>query len=202
MGGIVYRLINWSKNSNETKAPATVHCVARSETLLPAGRAGEGSRFFQAYFLIFKTCAHAGQADMGRKTKATDWPISPLLACPSGAKALQLTPPPTNIASAPERDRLSYNPFHPKAPCWLASRSQRFEIRIIAPVHHFPSWLAQLESKVSKQCQPHSTLSKTCGQRSIFATLGLDGRLRERTFPRNLTTHFSRNSIRHGFRRT
>ena len=48
-----------------------MHCVARSETLLPAGRAGEGSRFFQAYFLIFKTCAHAGQADMGQRAKAT-----------------------------------------------------------------------------------------------------------------------------------
>jgi len=36
------------------------------ETSLPAGRAGKGSEVVSDSFSNFKTCAHVGQADMGR----------------------------------------------------------------------------------------------------------------------------------------
>jgi len=44
-------------------------CVAEFETSLPAGRAGEGSQVVSGSFSNFKTCAHVGQADMGRGAK-------------------------------------------------------------------------------------------------------------------------------------
>ena len=43
------------------------------ETWLPAGRAGEGSQVVSGSFSNFKTCAHVGQADMGRSRPAPCW---------------------------------------------------------------------------------------------------------------------------------
>jgi len=71
-------------------------CVAGSETLLPAGQAGEGSQFFLARFLISKRALMSGKPTWGEERRR---PIGPLLACPGGANVLQLTPPPPNIAS-------------------------------------------------------------------------------------------------------
>jgi len=70
--------------------------VAENETLLPAGQAGKGSRFFRARFLISKRALMSGKPTWGEERRRR---ISALLACPAGANALQLAPPPPNIAS-------------------------------------------------------------------------------------------------------
>ena len=49
---------------------------------------------FQSTFSNCKSCAHVGQADMGRSASNC-----PTLACPAGADDLKLTPSPANNAS-------------------------------------------------------------------------------------------------------
>jgi len=73
------------------------HCVASSETLLPAGRAGEGSRVFQARFLISKRALMSGKPTWGEERRRS---IGHLMACQAGADVLQLTPLIPNTASS------------------------------------------------------------------------------------------------------
>ncbi len=69
------------------------------ETLLHAGRAGDGSRFFFGTVSNFKTCVHVGQADMGRRA------IGSQLRC--GANSGVIDWPPAGLPSRSPRFEVS-----------------------------------------------------------------------------------------------